>query len=83
MYKRQVHARNDLDTGRQFVLDGQRRLRHLTQNYVNTEANTVKLFVRLEMNVGGAFVNRIQQDFLQKLDDWGVFDFAASSIFCD
>ena len=72
---RDVHAGNDLDARGDLVLDGERRLRDFLQHPVNAVADAVKLLVRFEMQVGGAGVDGIEQDFLDVFDDRRIVDF--------
>lgn len=41
---------------------------------VDAEADPVLVLVRLEVQVGRAHVERVQQHLVQELDDGGVFD---------
>jgi len=64
-----VHPGNDLDAGSHLFLDCQGRIGNLPQLAVDAIADAVKLFIRLEVDVGSAIVDRIQQYFLNELDD--------------
>ena len=69
-----VEPRDDLDARRQLVLDGDRRLRDFAQFAVDAEAHAVVVFVGLEVQVGGAQVDRVDQHLLQEAHDRRVFD---------
>ena len=69
-----VQPRDDLDARRQLVLDGDRRLRDLAQLAVDAEAHAVVVFVGLEVQVGRAQVDRVDQHLLQEADDRRVLD---------
>jgi hypothetical protein len=62
-----------LDARYQLVLDRGRRLGVLDQVAVDPEADAVELFVRLEMQVGGAHIDRIHQHLVQETHDRRVF----------
>ena len=66
--------RDHLDARGELLLDRERRLRHLAQHAVDAEADAVELLVRLEVDVGGAAADRVDQDLLQELDDRRVVD---------
>ena len=74
-----VEARDDLDARRQLVLDRERRLRDLAQLAVDAEADAVVVLVGLEVQVGGAQVDRVDQHLLQEADDRRVLDLGATS----
>ena len=72
-----VELRDDLDARGHLVLDHQRWLRNLDERAVETVADPVVLFERLEVNVGCAGGDRIEQDLLDVADDRRVVDFGA------
>jgi hypothetical protein len=69
-----VQARDHLDARGDLVLEHQRRLRDVAQDAVGAHADAVVLFVGLEVDVGGALVDRVDQHLLDELDDRGVID---------
>jgi hypothetical protein len=71
-----VEPGDDLDAGRELVLDRQRRLGDLAQLAVDPEADAVVVLVGLEVQVGGAQVDRVDQHLLQEADDRRVLDVA-------
>src|SRR6185437_8831961 len=72
-----VESRDHLDPRRDLVLDRERWLRHLHQDAVETVADPVELFVRLEMDVRCAGGDRVDQHLLDVADDRRVLDLAA------
>ena len=70
-----VHARDDLDARGQLVLDRDRRLGDLAQLAVDAKAHPVVVLVGLEVQVGGARVDRVDQHLLQEAHHRRVFDF--------
>ena len=76
-----VEPRDDLDARRQLVLDRERRLRDLAQLAVEPEADAVELLVGLEVQVGRAHVDRVDQHLLQEAHDRRVVDFASCGVF--
>ncbi|MPN12655.1 hypothetical protein SDC9_159974 [bioreactor metagenome] len=79
---RDIQARNDLDPGCDLFLEDQRRLSDLSQDAVRPDADAVILFVRFEMNVRGALIDGVDQDFLDEFDNGGVVDFVTAVFAC-
>ena len=71
-----VEPGDDLDARRQLVLDRERRLGDLAQLAVDAEADAVVVLVGLEVQVGRAQVDRVDQHLLQEADDRRVLDVA-------
>ena len=71
-----VEPGDDLDAGRELVLDGERRLGDLAQLAVDAKAHAIVVFVGLKVQVGRAQVDRVDQHLLQEADDRRVFDVA-------
>ena len=69
-----VEPADDLDARGQLFLDRQRRLGDLAQLAVDAEAHPVVVFVGLEVQVGGAQVDRVDQHLLQEAHHRRVFD---------
>ena len=69
-----VELGDDLDPRRDLVLDRERRLRDLHQDAVEAVADAVELLVGLEVDVGGAGGDRVEQDLLDVADDRRVLD---------
>ena len=64
----------------ELVLDRDRRLRDLAQLAVDAEAHAVVVLVGLEVQVGRAQVDRVDQHLLQEADDRRVFDIVETSL---
>ena len=62
-------------------LDGERRLRDLAQLAVDAEAHAVVVLVGLEVQVGGAHADRVEQHLLQEAHDRRVFDVGSRRVF--
>jgi hypothetical protein len=62
-----------LDAGGQLFFDGDGWLGDFAQFAVNTEAHAVGVFVGLEVQVGRAGVDGVDQHFLQEANNRGVF----------
>lgn len=57
-----------------FSLNASGRLGNFAQNAIQSVADPVKFFVRLEVDVGATAVDCIHQDFLDVFDDRGVIN---------
>jgi len=75
-----VQARYDLDTGSDLLLDDQRRLGDLAQNPIDPEADSVVLFIGLEVNVRCALGNGVVKYLLDELHHWCVIDFSGGGV---
>ena len=64
-----VQLGHDLDAAGDGVAQLQRRGHHRLQNAVNAEAHAQSPFVRLDVNVAGAALDRVGQNQVHQLDD--------------
>ena len=71
---RDVEPGNHLDARRHLVLDDQRRLRHFLKQAVEPVADAEELLVGLEMDVGDARGDGVEQNLLQVPHHGRVFD---------
>jgi hypothetical protein len=69
-----VELGDDLDARGELLLDHQRRLRDLHHHAVEPVADAVEPFVGLEVDVGDAGADGVEQDLLDVADDRGVVD---------
>ena len=65
-----VEVRHDLQTGEDRCLQPFRWRQHFVQHAVHPEPDPENLLVRLEVNVGGALLDRVDQHHVHQLHDW-------------
>ena len=67
-----VELRHDLDARDQQRRDRALRPQHLAQHAVDAEAHDEPVLVRLDVDVGGVFLDRLRQHRIDQADDRGV-----------
>ncbi len=72
-----VQLGNDLDARSEFFFDRGRGLRDFTQLAVHAKADAIKMLEGLEMQVGSAHIDRVDQHFLQEPDHRRIIDFGS------